>query len=183
MEQPITALQTPDCDWLLHRFIEVNFSKLMDSDQIFRNYFVGLHYHLCKISSQIIECIIFAPYELSITIIYSMLWPSGHWVIRLGWPSRHQVTWPVDPHVTGWLFHHQSTSLRKYSPFLKNGSPSKQQTGGLKLWWQNCHPSSYIQIVLVVSSITILPIFLTLVSALVHTIIVVWLDFDRRSFG
>ena len=34
MEQPITALQTPDCDWLLHRFIEVNFSKLVDSNQI-----------------------------------------------------------------------------------------------------------------------------------------------------
>ena len=28
MEQPITALQTPDCNWLLHWFIEVNFSKL-----------------------------------------------------------------------------------------------------------------------------------------------------------
>ena len=71
MEQPITALQTPDCDWLLHRFTEVNFSKLTDSHQIFR---VGLHYHLCKISSQIIECIIFAPFELSITI-YSMIVP------------------------------------------------------------------------------------------------------------
>ena len=66
MEQPI--LQTPDYDWLLRRFIEVNFSKLTGSNQIFRNDFVGLHYHLCNISSQIIECIIFAPYELSITI-------------------------------------------------------------------------------------------------------------------
>ena len=27
MEQPITALQTPYYDWLLHMFIEVNFSK------------------------------------------------------------------------------------------------------------------------------------------------------------
>ena len=49
MEQPITALQTPDCDWLLHRFIEVNFSKLTDSNQIFKDYFICLHYHLCKI--------------------------------------------------------------------------------------------------------------------------------------
>ena len=73
MEQPITALQTPDCDWLLHRFIEVNFSKLTDSKEIFRNYFVCLHYHVCKISSQIIECINFAHYELSITTIYSMV--------------------------------------------------------------------------------------------------------------
>ena len=59
MERPITALQIPDCDWLLHRIIEVNFSKLTDSNQIFRNAFVGFHYHLCKISSKIIECIIF----------------------------------------------------------------------------------------------------------------------------
>ena len=69
MEQPITALLTPACDWLLHRFIEVNFSKLTDSNKIFRNDFVGFHYHLCKISSQIIECIIFAPYELSINYL------------------------------------------------------------------------------------------------------------------
>ena len=67
MEQPITALQTPDCDWLLNRFIEVNFSKLTESNQIFRNDFVGLHYHLCKISLQIIDCISFAPYKLYIT--------------------------------------------------------------------------------------------------------------------
>ena len=72
MEQLIIALQTPDCDWLLQRFIEVNFSKLTDSNQIFRNYFVGLHYHLCKVSSQIIKCVIFAPCELSITI-YSIV--------------------------------------------------------------------------------------------------------------
>ena len=61
MDQPVTALQTPDCDWLLHSFIEVNFSKLTDSNQIFRNNFVGFHYQHYKISSQIIECIISAP--------------------------------------------------------------------------------------------------------------------------
>ena len=71
MEQPITALQTPDCDWLLHSFIEVNFSKLTDCNQIFRKDFIGIHYHLCKIWSQIIEGIIFAPYVLSITTIYN----------------------------------------------------------------------------------------------------------------
>ena len=75
MEQPITALQTPDCDWLLHRFIEVNFSKLTDSNQIFRNDFVCLHYHHCDISSQIIEFVIFYPCELSITTIDSMAPP------------------------------------------------------------------------------------------------------------
>ena len=64
MEQPITALQTPACDWLFHMFIEENFSKLTDSNQIFSNDFVCLYYHLCKISSQIIEGIIIATYAL-----------------------------------------------------------------------------------------------------------------------
>ena len=41
---------------------------------------------LCKISSQIIECIIFAPYELSITI-YSMPSPRGAKCIQLQGPS------------------------------------------------------------------------------------------------
>ena len=46
--------------WLvpIDNFIEVNFSKLTDSNQIFRNDFVWIHYHLGKIS-QIIECKIF----------------------------------------------------------------------------------------------------------------------------
>ena len=73
MEQPITALQTPDCDWLFHRFIDMNFSKLTDSNQIFKNDFVYLHDRLCKISSEIIEYIIFANYYLSISTIYSMV--------------------------------------------------------------------------------------------------------------
>ena len=46
----------------------VNFSELTESNQIFRNDFVFIHYHLCKISAQIIECKTFAPYELSITL-------------------------------------------------------------------------------------------------------------------
>ena len=40
-----------------------DFSKLTDSNQIFRDVFVCIHYHLCKISTQIIECIIIAPYD------------------------------------------------------------------------------------------------------------------------
>ena len=63
MDEPITALQTLDGDWSVHWFIEVNFSKLTDKKQIFRNDFDCIHYHLCKISSQIIECKIFAPYD------------------------------------------------------------------------------------------------------------------------
>ena len=56
IEGPITALQTLDCDWSLDNFIEADLSKLTDSNQIFSNNFVSIHYHLCKISTQIIEC-------------------------------------------------------------------------------------------------------------------------------
>ena len=34
MVRQITGLQMLDCDWSVHKFIEVNFSKLMDSNQI-----------------------------------------------------------------------------------------------------------------------------------------------------
>ena len=63
MGEPITALQTLDCDWSPHKFIEENFSKLTDSNQIFTLDFVCIHYHPCEISPQIIECEIFAPYD------------------------------------------------------------------------------------------------------------------------
>ena len=59
----IIALQTLDCHLtvtvIVHKFIEVNFSKLTDNTQIFRNDFDCIHYHLCKIS-QIIGCKFFA---------------------------------------------------------------------------------------------------------------------------
>ena len=47
--------------WLvpIDKFAEVNFSKLTDSYQIFRNDFVCIHCDLCKISPQIIEYKIF----------------------------------------------------------------------------------------------------------------------------
>ena len=63
MDGPITTLQTHDCDWSVHKFIKVNFSKLKDNNQIFRNDFDCISYHLCKISSQIIESTISAPYD------------------------------------------------------------------------------------------------------------------------
>ena len=44
------------CVWYPHKFIEVNFSKLRDSHQIFGIDFVSIYYHLCEISRQIIEC-------------------------------------------------------------------------------------------------------------------------------
>ena len=71
MEQPITVGCLENCDWLLHSFIEVNFSKLADSNQIFRNDFVCLYYHLSKISIQINQCKHFSPGTLYNTI-YSM---------------------------------------------------------------------------------------------------------------
>ena len=53
------------CHWSVHKFIEVNFSKLTDCNQIFRNEFVSIHYHLGEISCQIIECKFFLSiYEL-----------------------------------------------------------------------------------------------------------------------
>ena len=50
-------------DWFDHKFIDVNFSKFTDANQIFRNDFDCIHYHLCTISSRIIECKDFAPYN------------------------------------------------------------------------------------------------------------------------
>ena len=59
----ITALQTLDCNLSLHKFIEVNFSELMDSNQIFRIDFVWINFHLFENSYQIIECKILDPYD------------------------------------------------------------------------------------------------------------------------
>ena len=43
----------------------VEFVKVNDNNQIFRKDFICIQYHLCKVSAYIIECIIFAPFELS----------------------------------------------------------------------------------------------------------------------
>ena len=61
---PITALQPLYCHWSLNKFINVNFSKLTESNQIFRIGFVFIHYQLCEILSQIIECKFLVPYDL-----------------------------------------------------------------------------------------------------------------------
>ena len=58
------------------------FSKLTESNQIFRNYFVCIHYDLCITSTQIIECIIFAPYDFQQwTPHYTILW-SVNWLAK-----------------------------------------------------------------------------------------------------
>ena len=41
---------------------------LTDNNQIFRNCFFIIHYHLKKVSARIITCIIFELNELSITL-------------------------------------------------------------------------------------------------------------------
>ena len=76
MDGPITVERLKCCDWSVHKFIEVNLSKLTDINQISRNDFGCIHYHLCKITSQIIECRIFAPYdflEINSITTYSMV--------------------------------------------------------------------------------------------------------------
>ena len=50
MDGPITVKRLKCCDWSPDNFIGVNFSKLTDSDQIFRIDFVSIHYHLGEIS-------------------------------------------------------------------------------------------------------------------------------------
>ena len=47
------------CALLDARFIGVNFSKLTHNKNKLKNIFVCNHYHLCKLSSQTIECRIF----------------------------------------------------------------------------------------------------------------------------
>ena len=50
MDGPITVERLKCCDWSVHEFIEVNFSKLADSNQIFRIGFVSIQYQLGEIS-------------------------------------------------------------------------------------------------------------------------------------
>ena len=46
---------------------------LTDKHQIFMNCFVIIHHHLTEVSAQIIQCIIFERYELSITLYTEIL--------------------------------------------------------------------------------------------------------------
>ena len=67
------SLLSVDFDkYVKYVYIAVNFIKLTDSNQIFRNEFVCIHYHLWEISHKIIECKSFNSLMNSITI-YSML--------------------------------------------------------------------------------------------------------------
>ena len=78
MEQPITVGCLEGCDWLLHSFIEVNFSKLTDSNQISGMIQFTFIVTSVKFQFKLISAKIFLPMfscnELSITL--STLWPN-----------------------------------------------------------------------------------------------------------
>ena len=70
---PITVGCLEDCDWLLHRFIEENFLKLTDSNQIIRNDFVFAYIiSSVKFQVKLMRAKIFLPRiscnELSVTL-------------------------------------------------------------------------------------------------------------------
>ena len=75
-----------NCDWSLQISLDVNFSKLMDSNQILRIDFVCIHYHLWEMSCQIIGCKIFAPYDFlemnSLQLWYIFLTGFMGWVVE-----------------------------------------------------------------------------------------------------
>ena len=64
----ITARVLESYDWSHSALIEMNFSKLTHNNQSFMNDFICCRYHLSNISAQIIECKIFAPCELYVTL-------------------------------------------------------------------------------------------------------------------
>ena len=72
MEKPITVGCLEDSDWLLHRYIEINFSKLMDGNQISRNDLFAFIIISVKFQVKLMSANFFLPMiscnELSITL-------------------------------------------------------------------------------------------------------------------
>ena len=64
----ITVERLKCCDWSPHKFTEVHFSKLTDSNQMFMVEFVCIYYDLSEIPCQIIQCNFFCPYVFSIQL-------------------------------------------------------------------------------------------------------------------
>ena len=94
-----TALQTLDCEWSVHKFIEVNFSKLTDNNQIFRNVFDCIHYHICKIF-QIIQCKIFASYDFLEMNSCGLWLRNSSWLRSVG--CRPNPCTYMMEHLTSW---------------------------------------------------------------------------------
>ena len=67
------------CDWSVHKFIEMNLSKLKYINQMFRIDFVSIHFHLGEISCKIIECKFF----WSIWALYNWLLYQGTAIFAL----------------------------------------------------------------------------------------------------
>ena len=73
---------------------------LTDSNQIFRNCFVIIYYHLTKVSSEINKCIIFEANELSIRTLYGTMTMtfffnfkrdiSTFWKYKYFWATRNK---------------------------------------------------------------------------------------------
>ena len=94
MGGPITALQTLDCDWSLHKFIEVNFSKVTDTTK-----FSGMNLFAFITTSVKIECKIFAPndfLEMNSITTYTMAVPRVSAILahsRARYKSMSVVGW------------------------------------------------------------------------------------------
>ena len=106
VEKPITVWCLEGRDWLLHRFIEVNFSKWTESNQIFTNDFVCLYYHIFKISSQINERKFFIPNDFLVfslwfsdflPMIFSPNDDSSETIPRIPNKNKTLVEWGHDP--------------------------------------------------------------------------------------
>ena len=98
MDLPITALQTLDCDWSVDKFIEVNFSKLTDNNQIITNHFDCIHYHLCKYLKLLSAKFLLPMISLKWTLYnytYSMVTPRLVQGYPL-WETAVRNTWTVD---------------------------------------------------------------------------------------
>ena len=105
IEGPITVERSKCCDWSLDKFMQVNFSKLSNSNQIFRNNFVCILYHLCENRAHNVESKIFYLEWTLYNTIYSLikhcrfiqyaiytyrtLWIHAKW--RLTWVIRGQL--------------------------------------------------------------------------------------------
>ena len=68
---------------MMNKFIEMNFSKLMDNNEFFRN---DMFTPLCKLSSQIIECKILASYVRVAPYVTTKLVPKCHCIT---WLNMH----------------------------------------------------------------------------------------------
>ena len=101
--QPIRARSTTALQnariWLVARDV-MNFSRLTHNNEIFRNDFVCIHYHIYKISARIFQCETFASCEFSITL-YSRCCSRPQAATDNGVWNRRSNSLSVTPPFTG----------------------------------------------------------------------------------